>query len=86
MTLKTIEQEWDGYAAMIFDGMKPSDVHIKETKQAFFAGYFALLAVQRNVLGDPAVTEDSAVEFLGERWDEAQEFYRGIMRRYSEQN
>ena len=39
--LKSIEQEWLGFLAMVFSGVDPSDVQVEEMKRAFFAGYYA---------------------------------------------
>lgn len=85
--LKSIQEEWEVYSAMIFDGMKvpPSAVQIKETKQAFFAGAWAILC-GLNICGSQFIPEEEGVKWLSERRDECEDFMRQIMRDYAEGN
>lgn len=85
--MKTIEQEWQGFSAMIFTKMKspPCAVQVEEMKRAFFAGAWSILcAVER--IGDPDISEESGIAFLEERKQEGKAFYKDLIKRYSETN
>lgn len=83
--LKSIDDEWRDFSAMIFSKLNPGEVQVKETRQAFFAGYYAAL-VAMQIVGTPDVTEDQGVQFFEERQQEGAEFFRELMRRYAEGN
>ena len=85
MALKTIEQEWTGFSEMIFAKMDPGPTQVKETKQAFFAGAFAMLCAVKQI-GEPEVSEVAGVLYLEERQQEATAFYKDLMKRYAEGN
>jgi hypothetical protein len=85
MALKTIEQEWTDFSGMIFAKMDPGPTQVKETKQAFFAGAFAMLCAAK-AIGEPEVSEDEGVQYLEDRQQEATAFYKDMMKRYAEGN
>lgn len=83
--MKTIQQEWEGFSAMVFAKMNPSPVQVEEMKRASFAGATSMLfAVKR--LGDPDVPDDVGVQYLEDRETEAKEFYSDLIKRYAEGN
>ena len=85
MRLKSIEEEWQGYSAMIFKGVKPGEVQLKETKQAFFSGAWAMLCAMKQV-GEESVTENQGVAYFEACQKEGQAFYRKMMRDFVERN
>lgn len=83
--MKSIEDEWNGFSAMVFAKMDPSPVQTEEMKRAFFAGAWSMLcAVER--LGEPDISEGDGVEYLEDRKQEGLRFYRDLIKRYSEGN
>lgn len=85
MSLKSVEEEWAGFSAMIFRGMKPNETQVIETRKAFFAGALAMLTATRQI-GEPEVSVDEGVAYMEARWQECQEFYRTLIREYSQKN
>lgn len=83
--LKTIEEEWTAFSAMIFAKMNPGPVQVEETRKAFFAGAWAMLTAMR-IVGTDEITEDQGVQFFDDRQKEGAEFYRKLMRDYAEGN
>ena len=47
--LRSINQEWREYARNVFDGVRVSEVKIRETQKAFHAGFMALLFQLREI-------------------------------------
>jgi len=85
MTLKTIEEEWNGFSEMIFSKLNPSPVQVSETKQAFFAGAWAILCAL-NEVGEPHISEEQGIQYFEDRQAEGKQFYRDLIRRYGERN
>ncbi len=83
--LKSIEQEWEGFSAMIFAKMNPSPVQREETKRAFFAGAWAILSATKRI-GEPDISEETGVQWFEERQQEGRECYRELIIRYAEGN
>lgn len=85
--LKTIEEEWQGFSAMIFGKMKvpPGPVQVEETKQAFFAGAWAMLTAMQ-IVGTPEITEAEGRRFFEDRHREVKEFCRQLMWKHAEGN
>lgn len=83
--MKSIEQEWKGFSAMVFAKLDPSPVQVEEMKRAFFAGAFAMLCAVKRI-GEPDITEDAGIEYLDARQQEAAAFYRDLITRYAEGN
>lgn len=85
MALKTIEQEWQGFAAMVLREVQPSTTQWVEMKKAFFAGAWAMFnAVEET--GCDHVTEQQAFDFLEERRAECEAFKNRLMAEYSAKN
>jgi hypothetical protein len=74
MTLKSIEQEWLGFSAMVFDGCQPSDTQVREMEKTFYAGYWSLLAALQEI-GEPHIPEAQGEAFLTERFAECDAFH-----------
>lgn len=85
--LRTIEEQWQGFAAAAFKGMKepPSPVQVEEMKRAFYAGCHATLCSFREI-GEPHVSEAEGVVYLEARHQEAGRFYKKMMADYSARN
>ena len=75
--MKTIEQEWTGFAAMIFGGAVPTEAQYDEMRKAFFAGYWSLFCALQQI-GEPETNEKDAEAFLEARGAEI-EAYRKSM-------
>lgn len=62
-TLKSVEQEWQDFAARVIPQLKPGQVQFDEMKKAFFAGVFALQSALVEI-GQTHVSEDEGVAYL----------------------
>jgi hypothetical protein len=85
MTFKTIEEEWQGFATMVFGKGQYSDTQKAEMKKAFFAGYWALFCAVE-AMGEPHVPEEFSFAFLDGRRKECEAFKQRMMAEYSERN
>ena len=83
--LKSIEEEWQGFSAMIFAKLNPCPVQVEETKRAFFAGAWAILCAL-NEVGEPHISEDQGVQYFEDRQAEGKAFYQSLIKRYAERN
>ncbi len=83
--LTSIEEQWQGFSAMVFAKMKPAETQVAEMKKAFFAGAWAMFCGAEEI-GLPHVSEAQAMEWLEARRRECQEFKRKIITEYSERN
>ncbi len=85
MALKTIQQEWEGFSAMVLAKLDPSPTQVAEMKKAFFAGAWAMLSAFREI-GEPHVSEEAGIQFIEDRQTEGKAFYRDLIKRYAESN
>lgn len=85
MTLKSIEQEWQGFSSMVFAKINPSPVQVEEMKRAFFGGAWAILCALKRI-DEPDISEDAGVQYFEDRQQEGQQFYRDLIKRYAEGN
>lgn len=83
--MKSVAEEWEGFSVMIFRNTQPTETQVIEMRKAFFAGALAMLAATRRI-SEPEVSEDEGVAYMEARWQECQEFYRAMMREYSQKN
>lgn len=81
--LKSIEDEWNEFAAMVFSNIDPSPVQVEEMKRAFFGGAWAILCAVRRI-GEPDVSEDAGIQYLEDRRQEGFQFYKKLIKQYSE--
>ena len=85
MALKSIEQEWHGFAKMIFQDCSVSTTQVTEMKKAFFAGAWTIVTAM-NEIGEPHVSEAEGVQYFEDRDKECREFKKRMMAEYSETN
>ena len=85
MALKSIEDEWQGFAKMIFHKMKPAENQEKEMKKAFFSGAWAMFTAMEEI-GEPHISESFAHDYLSARRQEILKFKNKIMLEYAEGN
>jgi hypothetical protein len=85
MALKSIEEEWQGFAAMVFRNVHPSDTQLAEMKKAFFAGAWAMFCATAEI-GCDHVSEDEGFAFLEARRSECEDFKRRLMAEYAGKN
>ncbi len=83
--LKSIEEQWQGFAAMVFKKMKPTANQEAEMRKAFFAGAWAMFSAVEEI-GEPHVSENEGNAYLEARKAECLEFKRMIITEYAEQN
>ena len=83
--LKSIEEEWQGFAKMVFGKSDVSTVQYGEMRKAFYAGAYVVVTAL-NRIGEPDVTEDEGVEYFENRDEECQQFYKDMIKEYSERN
>ena len=84
-SLKSIEEQWQGFAAMVFKGMTPAPNQEAEMKKAFFAGAWAVFCAVEEI-GEPHVPEAEGFKWLDERKAECLAFKRKILDEYAETN
>jgi len=85
MALKSIEDEWNGFEAMVFRGKPASRILTKEMKKAFFAGAFAMFTAVEEI-GHPHVSAEEGFRYLEDRRKEMLEFKKRIIDEYAESN
>ena len=85
MALKSIAEEWQGFSAMVFRGMNPTETQIAEMQKAFYAGAWAMFTACEEI-GEDHVSEEEGFAFLSARREECLEFKRRLMAEYSERN
>lgn len=83
MPLKTVAEEWDGFADHIFRNMPVSDVQREETKRAFFAGYWSMITDIEQAAEDGVM---DSIEFMELRRTEVAEFFRGLVEKQAKRN
>lgn len=83
--LKTIEEQWQEFAAMVFQGMTPAIGQSEEMKKAFFAGAWALFSSVVQI-GTPEVSESEGYLFIKVWRAECLAFKKKIIDEYSETN
>jgi hypothetical protein len=82
---KSIDEEWQGFAAMVFAKMKPAENQVAEMKKAFFAGAWTILNAC-HAIGEPHVPEEFGVAYMEGRHKECQAFVKRMMAEYVERN
>lgn len=83
--LQTIQEQWDGFAALVFRNTPASEVQRAEMKKAFFAGCYSMFCAIE-AIGEPKVSFERAELFL-ENWrKDCLDFKRRLMIEYSETN
>ena len=85
MALKSIEDEWLGFAAMVFAKTVPSARQLVEMKKAFFSGAWAMFNAMEEI-GEPHIPEEVGMAYLEERRAECLVFKNRLMREYAETN
>lgn len=85
MALKSIEDEWQGFAAMVFPRINPPAIQVAEMKKAFFAGAWALFAALEEI-GEPHISEAAGEAYLEARRAEIVAFKNRLMAEYAESN
>lgn len=84
-SLKSIEEQWQGFSEMVFRKTPAGEVQRKEMKKAFFAGAWALFCALEEI-GEPHVSEAEAEAFLEARRAECLAFKKQMIREYAETN
>ena len=82
MVLKSIEEEWAGFAEMIFANSPPAPNQKEEMKKAFFAGAWALFTALKEI-GEPHISEAEGEAYLTDREAECIEFKERLMAEYA---
>lgn len=83
--MKSIEQEWLSFSAMIFDKVNPAPNQVDEMRKAFFAGAWAMLCAVKRI-GEPDISETAGMQYLEARQQEGERFYRDLITAYAEGN
>ena len=84
MALKTIEEEWAGFSAMILP-KGCSETQRVEMRKAFYAGAMSILWGCREV-GEPHIPEATGEAWFAARQQECDEFYRLMMVDFARRN
>jgi len=64
MALKSIEQEWQDFAAKVIPTITQEAVQYREMKNAFFAGAFVVSVALQEIGVRPDITEEQGVNHL----------------------
>jgi len=83
--LKSIEEEWLGFAAMTMPGIAKNSVQYSEMKKAFFAGAWTVYCANVEI-SQPHVSSEQACEYLDSLEKECEAFKSQMMREYGERN
>ena len=75
--LKTVEEEWSGFANMVLS-KECTQVQWEEMKKSFFAGYLSCFSALK-LIGEPAIGEEEAEQFLTAREQEIFVYYRDLL-------
>jgi hypothetical protein len=73
---ETVRHMWDDFAAATLP-VGVSGVQRKETRRAYYAGFFAMLCAARSI-GDDSVSEEEGVEWLEALHAEVLAFYEDV--------
>lgn len=84
-SLISIEEQWQGFSAMVFRKTKPAPNQEAEMKKAFFAGAWAMFCGCEEI-GEPQVTEEEGIAWLEARRQECMKFKDRVLREYAETN
>jgi len=83
--LKSIEEEWLGFAAMVIPNLTQNHVQYKEMKKAFFAGAWSVQAAVAEI-GEPHISDEEGLKHLNDIAAECAEFKSQMLREYGERN
>lgn len=83
-SLKSINEEWQGFAASVLPKDAPQ-IQRDEMRMAFMAGAWLMVAAVERI-GEPDITEAEGMQFLTATKEECQHFKKEYMARYSEKN
>jgi hypothetical protein len=83
--LKTVQQEWEGFAKMVIPELSVTDIQHVEMKKAFFAGAYSMIMAVK-AIGSPEIRDDIALQYLADRQVELETYYRNLIKDYSETN
>jgi hypothetical protein len=83
--LKSIAQQWQSYYESILKPLNASKVQIDETRQAFYAGAWAMYAGVE-AIGNVDISEERGHAYLEACKRECQDFKNELMAKYVEKN
>ncbi len=86
MALKSIEQEWQDFAAKVIPTIAPEAIQYREMRNAFFAGAFVVSVALEQIGADPNITEEQGVNYLEGIREEVMTHFRTIGQRNAEIN
>ena len=81
MALKSIEHEWQDFAAKVIPTIAPESVQYREMKNSFFAGAFIVSAALEQIGANPNITEEQGVNYLDEIYRETMSHFKAIAKR-----
>lgn len=83
--LKSIEEEWLRFSAIVIPTLTQQHVQYREMKKAFFSGAWVVVNAAREI-GEPHISEDEGVRYLNSILAECEELTSKMMREYGESN
>lgn len=86
MALKSIEQEWQDFAAKVIPTIAPEAIQYREMRTAFFAGAFVVSVALEQIGADPNITEEQGVNYLEGIREEVMTHFKTIAQRSAEMN
>lgn len=84
--LKSIQQEWQDFAAKVIPTIAPESVQYREMRNSFFAGAFIVSAALEQIGANPNITEEQGVAYLDGIYRETMSHFKNIAQRDAERN
>lgn len=86
MALKSIEHEWQDFAAKVIPTIAPETIQYREMRNAFFAGSFVVSVALEQIGANPNITEEHGINYLEGIREEVMTYFRTIAQRNTEMN
>lgn len=83
MPLKTVAEEWDGFADHIFRNMPVGETQREDMTRAFYAAYWSMITDIEQAAEDGVM---DSIEFMELRRTEVAEFFRGLVEKQAKRN
>ena len=71
--MNTISEKWELFQSEVIP-KSAGPIQLREMKLAFYSGAFAFLAMQKEIIGNPSLSEDAGIALL-EAWQDEIQLY-----------
>jgi hypothetical protein len=73
--MNTIAEKWESFQSEIIP-KNAEKIQLREMKLAFYAGAFSMMEMQKEVIGNPSLSEDAGIALLQSWLDEMQLYFK----------